>query len=67
MFDIDNLFCYHPPTGEQAARYELLRAKAREYARLIQSLTPASAEQTLAIRALHLASMHANAAIACNE
>ncbi len=64
---IDNLFVFHKPFGDQGDRYDRLRAGARQYARLIAELTPPSAEQTLALRALHVASMQANAAIACNE
>jgi hypothetical protein len=67
IIDLDALFTYHPPRGDQAERFERLRTAAREYARLIQSLTPSSPEQTLAIRKVHEASMQANAAIAVNE
>lgn len=67
IIDLDALFVYHPPRGDQAERYEQLRTAAREYARLIRSLTPSSPEQTLAIRKVHEASMQANAAIAVNE
>lgn len=65
--DLDNIFSYHKPFGTQSDRYERLRAKAKEYAQLIQELTPESAEQTLAIRKIQEASMLANAAIAINE
>lgn len=61
------LFSHHPPKGDQAARYARIREQALELAELIKELTPGSAEQTLAIRALHLAVMHANSAIALNE
>ena len=67
IIDLDALFTYHPPRGDQAERFERLRTAAREYARLIQSLTPSSPEQTLAIRKVHEASMQANSAIAVNE
>ena len=65
--DIEQLFTYHPPRGDQGERYARLREAAMVYAGVVQELTPASAEQTLAIRAVHLASMHANSAIAVNE
>ncbi len=65
--DIDNIFVYHRPFGDQPDRYVALREKAKELARLIQSLTPASAEQTLAMRDLQRCVMMANAAIAINE
>lgn len=65
--DIDNLFRYHAPKGDQTERYVTLRNKAKEFAHLIVQLTPPSAEQTLAIRQLQLATMMAIAAIAVNE
>lgn len=65
--DLDALFTYHAPSGDQAERYDKLRAAARAYAQAVVDLTPESAEQTLAVRAIHVASMHANSAIALNE
>lgn len=64
---LKKLFTYHRPTPEQAERYGKLRAAALVYAELIAELTPPSAEQTLAIRKVHEASMAANSAIAVNE
>lgn len=61
------LFRYHRPWGTQPSRYASLREAARVHAETIAALTPSSPEQTLAIRAVHLASMHANSAIAVNE
>ena len=65
--NLEGLFTYHPPVGDQAARYEKLRAAAKAYAEQIVALTPGSPEQTLAVRAVQQASMMANAAIAINE
>jgi hypothetical protein len=65
--NLKKLFTYHRPTPAQAERYTLLRAAALTYAETIAELTPPSAEQTLAIRRVHEASMQANAAIAVNE
>lgn len=64
---IENIFSYHAPKGDQAQRYERLRAAAREYAHLICELTPPSPEQSHAIRLLQNTMMMANAAIAVNE
>lgn len=64
---INNLFSYHSPKGDQTERYNRIREKAREFAHLINDNTPSGAEQTLAIRQLHLVTMHANSAIAVNE
>lgn len=61
---LDELFTYHPPVGTQESRYIELRNQHKELAEKILELTPGSAEQTLAIRALHQCSMHANSAIA---
>lgn len=65
--DLARLFTYHRPSGTQPDRYARLRQAALDYATVIASLTPESPEQTLALRAVHLASMHANSAIAVNE
>lgn len=65
--DIENLFTYHPPFGDQQARYQWLNEAAMQYAKLIQELTPKSAEQTLAIRKLQECRMFANSAIAIHE
>ena len=52
----ENTYTYHAPKGDQTARYEKLRAKARELAEL--SLAHTKVEE---------ATMWANAAIARNE
>lgn len=64
---IDQAFRYHPPKGTQTNRYEVLRAKAREFALLIHSSCPESRERSTALTHLQDATMWANAAIACNE
>ncbi len=65
--DIDNLFSYHPPKGDQTQRYERLRAAAKAFAEEIIRSTPSGADQTAAIRKVREAVMTANAAIACGE
>lgn len=65
--DLDNLFTYHPPFGTQLERYQSIRAAAKSFAEAIVDFTPASPEQTLAIRDVQRATMMANAAIALNE
>lgn len=64
---IGNLFTYHPPFGSQAERYTAIRSAGKKMAETIVANTPASAEQTTAIRKLREAVMWANASIACNE
>ena len=65
--DVERIFTYHPPKGDQAERYVLLRDAAKGLALLIRGSTPISPEQTLAIRKLQECVMFANAAIAINE
>ena len=57
-------FTYHPPKGDQTARYKALRFTIREAALLILESTVECREQSLAITHLEQASMWANAAIA---
>ena len=57
----ENTYTYHAPKGDQTARYEKLRAKARELAELIEACCPDSHTK------VEEATMWANAAIARNE
>lgn len=66
-FDIDRVFTYHPPSGSQIPRYEIIRAHVRELAILIEQSCPDSREKSLAFTSLQQVSMWANAAIAINE
>ena len=63
--ELDNWFSYHKPEGDQASRYERLRAAGKALAEVIVAETPASADQTVAIRKIREAIMAANSAIAC--
>ena len=60
-------YTYHPPKGDQAGRYEIIRATILGAAKIIVEQTPCSPEQTRALNALDEAMMLANAAIARNE
>jgi hypothetical protein len=62
--DIEHIFTYHAPTPEQIPRYEEIRAAAKLFALTILDNTPASADQTVAIRKVREAVFNANAAIA---
>lgn len=64
---IENTFTYHRPFGDQPARYERLRAKAKELAYLIERSCPNSREKSLAMTNLQQSIMWANASIAINE
>jgi hypothetical protein len=65
--DLANRFTHHPPKGDQAARYDLIRGAAHQFATLINQETPVSREQSLAFTHLEDTVMWANAAIARNE
>ena len=67
MIDIDNVFSYHAPFGDQPQRYVELREKARELAQLIDNHCPDSREKSLAFTKLQESIMFANASIAINE
>lgn len=60
-------FTYHPPKGDQPARYTTLRETAKDFAQWILSCCPESRERALALTKLEEAVMWANAAIARNE
>jgi hypothetical protein len=64
---IERDFTYHPPKGDQQDRYDIIRAKAREFAHFLVSYTPESREQSLALTRLEESVMFANASIARNE
>jgi hypothetical protein len=66
-YDVESAFTYHPPFGNQAARYVTIREHAKVLAKVVLDLTPGSAEQTLALRRIEEAVMWANASIARNE
>jgi hypothetical protein len=65
--DLNRIFTYHPPKGDQAVKYEKIRNWALSFATLIQDLSPASRERTHAINKIQEAVMWANAGIARNE
>ena len=65
--NIDEIFTYHRPFGDQPQRYEAIRGLAKALGNLIQQSTPPSREQSLAFTHLQESVMFANAAIAINE
>ena len=65
--NIDNNFVYHPPIDHQMGRYNFLRENAKEFAKLLTTLCPASRELSLALTKLEEAVFWANASIARNE
>jgi len=65
--DIEKNFTYHPPKEGQPERYAKIRAKAKEFAELLDAECPPSRELSLAMTELESSIMWANAAIARNE
>ena len=64
---IENNFKYHAPKEGQPEIYTALRAKAKEFAELINQVCPASREKSLAITELETSVFWANASIAREE
>ena len=60
-----NWFSYHEPEDGQVEKYNNIRAAGLNLAEVILDNTPASADQTAAIRLVRNACFTANAAIAC--
>jgi hypothetical protein len=65
--DLERIFTYHPPKGDQAQRYEQIRQAALSFANKIEDLCPECRERTIAITHIESAVFFANAAIARNE
>lgn len=65
--ELDNIFTYHKPFGDQNDRYIRIRELAKQFAAGIVQMCPSSREQSLAITKIQEATMCANAAIAINE
>ena len=62
--ELDNRFMYHAPSPMQVTVYAEIRAKAKEFAVLLDVLCPESREKALAFTELESAVMWANASIA---
>lgn len=65
--DLKNRFSYHEPKGDQADRYEKIRATAAHFAMTVDELCPDSREKSLAMTKLEECVMWANASIARND
>ena len=61
---IEDLFTYHPPTPEQAGKYERINAAMKAAALVINTECPSSPDRTAAMRLLREARMTANSSIA---
>jgi len=65
--NLDSMFVFHAPKGDQAERYGEIRAAARELAAFISERCPKSRELSMALSHVDEAVFCANAAIARNE
>lgn len=65
--ELDNMFSYHAPMGNQVDRYGVIREQGRQLARVILAYSRDSEERRQALFAVRAAVMWANAGIACNE
>ena len=63
---LQNWFTYHSPQPGQQEKYLAIRESGLAFARTIVESTPASADQTAAVRKVREAVMTANQSIACN-
>lgn len=63
-FDLKTRFEYHPPRAEDISKFELIRAKAKEFSFILDAQVPDSREKSLAITKLEEVVMWANAGIA---
>lgn len=64
--DFDNIFTYHAPKAGQQELYQMIRAKAKELAILVDSSVPEGREKSLAMTKIEESVMWANAGIARN-
>lgn len=65
--EIEELFTYHAPKAGQPERYQAIREAAKNLANVIVANTPASADQSAAIRHLRECTFTANASIALEK
>ena len=65
--EIEDLFTYHAPKGDQPMRYDIVRGAAKAFAHVIVANTKPSADQSAAIRMLRECVMTVNASIALEK
>ncbi len=63
-FDLDHIFTYHSPVGDQPEKYERIRNAAKVFALVILENTPPGADASTCIRKIRETVMTANASIA---
>jgi hypothetical protein len=65
--ELDDMFTYHAPHGDQIPRYAAINDAAKAFAQVVLASTKPCADQTHAIRVIRDARMWANAAIALEK
>lgn len=65
--EINDLFTYHAPKGDQPQRYQTIREAARVFAKVLVLNTNPSADQSASMRLLRECVMTANASIALEK
>lgn len=65
--DLERRFTYHAPQPGQPEKYQELRAKALEFAKLIDEICPDGREKSLAVTTLEESVFWANASIARSD
>lgn len=62
--NVDDVFTYHAPEGDQIEKYKTIRQHAKVFANVILNNCPPCADRTAAIRKLRESVQIANASIA---
>jgi hypothetical protein len=64
MQNLESIFSYHAPQGDQIERYQKIREAGLAFAKMLVENTPPSADQSAALRRIREAVWTANASIA---
>ena len=64
LANVDNVFTYHAPEGDDPQKYQRIRDAAKQLATVIIENTPNCADQSASLRHVREAVMTANASIA---
>ena len=64
VFDLDHIFKYHAPKGDDLEKYQKIRDAGKAFAEVVLQNTPTGADQSATIRCIREAVMTANASIA---
>lgn len=64
--DLEKIYTYHPPKGDQPALYDAIREKTKALAKFVQDSCPDSRERAVALTHLETFAFWTNASIARN-